>query len=90
MNAKINLISSLEVTSGKAYDEHHFCSLVEQDLKLKLPINTYVADRGYDESHNRFFLEHHPPHSAICLKALRTQKKDPNKKVRQNHFKVRL
>ena len=32
MNAESNLITSLEVTAGEAYDGHHFCSLVDQDL----------------------------------------------------------
>ena len=47
MNAESNLITSLEVTAGEVYDGHHFCSLVDQDLAKKLPIQTYTADRGY-------------------------------------------
>ncbi len=81
MNAESNLITSLEVTSGEAYDGRHFCSLVDQDLAKKLPIQTYTADRGYDDGHNHFYLEHQHPKSAICLKDVRTKKKDTNKKV---------
>ncbi|MBN2876615.1 MAG: transposase, partial [Bacilli bacterium] len=31
MNAETGLISSLETTSGEAFDGHHFCSLVDKD-----------------------------------------------------------
>ncbi len=81
MNAVSNLITSLEVTSGEAYDGHHFCSLVNQDLAKKLPIQTYTADRGYDDGHNHFYLEHHNLKSAICLKDIRIKKKGSNKGV---------
>jgi len=81
MNAESNLITNLEVTTGEAYDGHHFCSLVDQDLAKKLPIQTYTADRGYDDGHNHFYLEHHHLKSAICLNDVRTKKKDANKEV---------
>jgi IS5 family transposase len=81
MNAESNLITSLEVTSGEAYDGHHFCSLVDQDLAKDLPVDTYTADRGYDDGNNHFYLEHYHLHSAICLKDIRTKKKDANKEV---------
>jgi len=81
MNAENNLITSLEVTSGEAYDGHHFCSLVEQDLAKNIPVEIYTADRGYDDVNNHFYLEHHNLQSAICLKDIRTKKKDANKEV---------
>jgi IS5 family transposase len=81
MNAKNNLITSLEVTSGEVYDGHHFCSLVDHDLSQKLPIETYAADRGYDDGNNHFHLEEHKLNSAISLKSLRTKKKDNNKQL---------
>ena len=81
MNAENNLITSLEVTSGEAYDGHHFCSLVEQDLAKNIPVEIYTADRGYDDGNNHFYLEHHNLQSAICLKDIRTKKKDANKEV---------
>ncbi|MEA3325999.1 MAG: transposase [Chloroflexota bacterium] len=81
MNAENHLITSLEVTSGEAYDGHHFCSLVDQDLSQDIPVNTYTADRGYDDGNNHFYLEYHHLHSAICLKDIRTKKKDANKEV---------
>jgi hypothetical protein len=81
MNAESNLITSLEVTSGEAYDGHHFCSLVDQDMAQNIPADTYSADRGYDDGNNHFYLEHHNLHSAISLKDIRTKKKDSNKQV---------
>jgi len=81
MNAESNLITSLEVTSGEAYDGHHFCSLVDQDLAQNIPADTYSADRGYDDGNNHFYLQHLNLHSAICLKDMRTKKKDANKEV---------
>jgi len=81
MNAENNLITSLEVTSGEAYDGHHFCSLVDHDLSQELPIATYAADRGYDDGNNHFHLQDHNLNSAICLKDNRTKKKDANKQV---------
>lgn len=81
MNAESNLITSLEVTSGEAYDGHHFCSLVDQDMAQHIPADTYTADRGYDDGNNHFYLQFHNLHSAICLKDIRTKKKNTNKEV---------
>ena len=81
MNAESNLITSLEVTSGEVYDGHHFCSLVDQDRAQNIPADTYTADRGYDDGNNHFYLQHLNLQSAICLKDIRTKKKDANKEV---------
>jgi len=81
MNAESNLITSLEVTSGEVYDGHHFCSLVDQDLAQSLPVQTYAADRGYDDGDNHFYLEYHHLNSAIHLKDIRIKKKDANKEI---------
>lgn len=81
MNAENNLITSLEVTPGNAYDGHHFCSLVDQDLAQNLPATIYTADRGYDDGNNHFYLQHHQLQSAICLKDIRTKKKDSHKEI---------
>jgi IS5 family transposase len=40
LNAENGLITSLETTSGEAYDGHHFCSLVDHDLEQELPAET--------------------------------------------------
>jgi len=81
LNAENGLITSLEVTSGEAYDGHHFCSLVDHDLKLELPVDTYAADKGYDSGDNHYHLALRRLHSAIRLVRTRTQKKDANKQV---------
>ncbi len=69
------------MTSGEAYDGHHFCSLVEHDLEQKLPVETYAADKGYDDGNNHFYLEQRGLHTAIRLKDMRLRKKDKNKEI---------
>jgi len=81
LNAENGLITSLEVTSGEAYDGHHFCSLVDHDLKQQLPVETYAADKGYDDGDNHYHLELRGLHSAIRLMRTRTEKKDDNKQI---------
>ena len=79
LNAENGLITSLEVTSGEAYDGHHFCSLVDHDLGQELPVDTYSGDKGYDDGNNHYYLERNGLHSAIRLKKIRSTKKDDNK-----------
>lgn len=81
LNAESGLITSLEATSGEAYDGHHFSSLVDHDLEQHLPVETYAADKGYDDGNNHYHLELHELHSAIRLKDNRLRKKDGNKAV---------
>jgi IS5 family transposase len=81
LNAANNLITSLETTSGEAYDGHHFTALVDHDLEQELPIETYTADKAYDDGENHYNLEVRGLHSAIRLKKTRTEKKDDNKQV---------
>jgi len=57
LNAESGLITSLEVTSGEVYDGHHFRGLVDQDLKQNLSVETYAADKGYDDGNNHFYLD---------------------------------
>src|SRR4030043_212791 len=52
LNAENGLITSLETTSGEAPDGHHFISLVDHDLEQALPLDTYTADKAYDEGQN--------------------------------------
>jgi len=81
LNAENGLITSLETTSGEAYDGHHFCSLVDHDLEQELPVETYTGDKGYDDGNNHYYLELHGMHSAIRLMKTRTDKKDSNKQI---------
>lgn len=81
LNAENGLITSLEVTSGRVYDGHHFCGLVDRDLEQKLPVEIYTADKGYDDGNNHFYLDQRGLYSAINLKKNRTTKKDRNKQI---------
>jgi len=81
LNAQAGMITSLEATSGEAYDGHHFCPLVDHDLKQKLPVETYAGDKGYDDGDNHYHLELCGLHSAIRLKDIRIGKKDDNKQI---------
>jgi hypothetical protein len=81
LNAENGLITSLEITSGEAYDGHHFTNLVDHDLAQALPVETYTADKAYDDGENHYNLEVRGLHSAIRLKKTRTEKKDDNKQV---------
>jgi len=81
LNAENGLITSLEVTSGEAYDGHHFRSLVDRDLQQQLPVGTYAADKGYDDGDNHYHLQLRGLHSAIRLMRTRTEKRDSNKQV---------
>jgi IS5 family transposase len=81
MNAESEMITGLVVTGGNAHDGKQFPRLVEKDEELELEIETYTADRGYDDSENHYLLETQEKHSAIILNRYRTEKKDPNKQV---------
>jgi transposase, IS5 family len=81
LNAENGLITSLETTSGQAYDGYHFTSLVDHDLEQQLPVETYTADKAYDDGENHYNLEIRGLHSAIRLKKTRTDKKDDAKQV---------
>jgi len=77
------MITGLEVSSGNDWDGKRFTSLVEMDLKQGLPVETYAADRGYDDGDNHFYLAYKGLRSAILLKDNRLKKKDCNKEVWQ-------
>jgi len=81
MNAEAEMITSVVVTGGKAYDGHQFAKLVEQDRAHLVPARIYAADRGYDSGDNHYLLQILGLQSAIKLNRYRTQKKDKNKEV---------
>jgi IS5 family transposase len=81
MNAGSEMITSLAVTRGNAPDGKQFPKLVEKDMEQGLPVETYTADRGYDDGENHYLLRILGMHSAIILNDYRTQKKDKNKEV---------
>jgi IS5 family transposase len=79
LNAETELITSLKVTPGSAYDGHHLRTLVEQDLAQGVGVQVYAGDRGYDDGDNHEFLWDRQLKSALRLNEYRTQKKDANK-----------
>ena len=81
LNAENGLITSLETTSGEAPDNHRFTSLVDHDLQQALPVDTYTADKAYDDGENHYNLEVRGLHSAIRLTRTRLGKKDDAKQV---------
>jgi IS5 family transposase len=81
LNAESELITSVTVTPGNAFDGHFLQGLIEKDLADHIPVNTVAADRGYDDSRNHYWLERTGIQSAICLHNYRTQKKDVNKEI---------
>ncbi len=80
-NAQTRLVTSLQTTSGEAYDGHHLEPLVAKDqFTPGLPKErTYSADKAYDTLDNHGALEEKQLHDALILNDYRTQKKDPNK-----------
>ena len=81
MNTVSDLITSLSVTPGNAYDGHRLPGLVESDLRQELPMGTVTADRAYDDGENHYLLATKGIQSAIILNAYRTKKKDQNKQI---------
>jgi IS5 family transposase len=84
MNTGSDLITSLGITPGNAYDGHRLPELVESDLRKELPISTVTADRAYDDGENHYLLATKGIHSAIILNDYRTQKKDSSKEIWQD------
>jgi len=81
LNTGSELITSLTVTPGNAYDGHQLPALLKRDLEKGIPIEIVTADRGYDDGENHYFLQTKGIHSAIILNRYRTQKKDSNKEI---------
>ncbi len=81
LNAEAEMITSVVVTGGNETDGKQFAKLVDRDRSQGLAVQTYAADRGYDDSENHFLLASRGLHSAIRLNRQRTEKKDSNKEV---------
>jgi IS5 family transposase len=81
MNAENHLITSVQITSGEAYDGHLLPELLGRDLSLGIPVEIVTADRGYDDGNSHFLLQSKGLHSAIHVRDLRTKKKDSNKQI---------
>lgn len=81
MNAQSQMITSLITSTGNRPDGKYLVDLIENDLAQGLPVSICAADRGYDDTHNHFWLTQHQVCNAIHLLDSRTKKKDANKDV---------
>lgn len=75
LNAETEMITSVMVTAGNAYDGHELPHLLKKDLAAGIPIEIVAADRGYDDGENHYLLELEGLSSAICLNAYRTNER---------------
>lgn len=80
-NVEAQMITSVIVTPGNAYDGHYLIPLLERDLAQGVPVAVCAADRGYDDTENHYWLQQQGIGNAIHLSQLRTKKKDANKGV---------
>lgn len=74
-NRQSDLVTSLQITDGSAYDGYSLKPLVNKDLGKGLPVETVAADRGYDDGDLIYFLEDKDILPAITLKKTRTAPK---------------
>jgi len=81
MNAESQMITSVTVTGGNRHDGHYLPNLIQSDLDQGLPVEVCVADRGYDDTENHFWLQQQGIGNAIHLNRYRTEKKDGNRDV---------
>lgn len=68
------MITSLQVSTGNRPDNTFLCDPIRSDLIQGLPIDTCVADRGYDDTHLRFSLQRLGIHNASHRLRSRAQK----------------
>jgi len=54
LNAEAEMITSVVVTVGNAPDNKQFARLVARDRAQGLAVETYAADRGYDDTENHY------------------------------------
>lgn len=80
-NAQAQMITSLIVTPGNAYDGHYLLPLIHSDLDQGIEVASCAADRGYDDGDNHFSLQELGIKNAIHLKRTRTKKKDSNTQI---------
>lgn len=74
-NPETDLVTSLRVTDGAAYDGYSLKPLINKDLGKGLLIDSAAADRGYDDGDLVAFLEARGILPAIALRKTRTAPK---------------
>ena len=79
VNAETGIITTVHCTRGNAADNKAFPTVFDHDRGLSLPTNMYGGDRAYDDTNIFEYLEQAGMRSGICLRHIRTSKKDGNK-----------
>ncbi len=80
-NAQAEMIMGVVVTAENAPDNKPFVRWVARDRAQELAVETYAADRGYDDTENHYGLASLGLHSVIRLKRTCTGKRDGNQEM---------
>ena len=75
VNHQTDLVTSLMITNGAAYDGSCLLPLVNKDFGKGLTVGTVTADKGYDDGDLIYSLEQQDILAAIALKKTRTAPK---------------
>ena len=75
VNHQADLVTSLMITNGAAYDGSCLLPLVNKDFGKGLPVAAVTADKGYDDGDLIYSLEQQDILAAIALKKTRTAPK---------------
>jgi len=75
VNHQADLVTSLMITNGAAYDGSCLLPLVNKDFGKGLTVGTVTADKGYDDGDLIYSLEQQDILAAIALKKTRTAPK---------------
>jgi transposase, IS5 family len=79
LDVETGMVTSIKPTLGNVADNTQMPALLAHDARMGVPGETYAADRGYDDGELHETLRGMGKHSALKLRKLRTQKKNPNK-----------
>jgi IS5 family transposase len=79
MEADTGIVTSIKPTMGNVADNTQMPALVEHDVALGVPGETYAGDKAYDDGELHGLLKNLKKHSALKLNGYRTKKKDANK-----------
>ncbi|MDP3046771.1 MAG: transposase [Chloroflexota bacterium] len=81
MDTESRMVTAMKTTPGlgNEADCNQMVALMNLDKATGLSVNTYAADRGYDDGGLREELKERGQHDAIKLRRFRTTKKDANK-----------
>ena len=79
MDTESRMVTAMTTTPGNEADCNQMVALMNLDKATGLAVDTYTADRGYDDGGLREELKARGQHDAIKLRRFRTTKKDANK-----------